>query len=477
MKKILVFICAALLTIQFNAQNIQFDKDMGAENAKSVEAQMGLYNDAEKTAYLRMIGKKLIAELDNPLFDYQFHLVQESSPNAFALPGGYLYVTTGLIPILKSEDELACIIGHEIIHSNNRHSVKQMRKSILPKLLEVPGNLLGMVDQNLGAVFNAPIQTSNALLFASYGRKFETEADREGTLLAARAGYNPNAMKSALSRLSSTIEVAVGQEEQKSYFNDHPYTPDRVKAINKNINKMQLSDKTDSDNNQEYLRQFDNILFGTSPAKGVIEENTFSHPDLNFHITFPKKWIIQNQSQAITAYQPDQNAAIFLTFDNPNLTPAQAGNAFKKNLKDEYRIKIVNEEKQTINGHQSYIIEFRDEIQNEIVYAYAVWIAMDEKLIQLSGITTNQFKQDLIASAESLRTLNKNERNSFKIAMLRMVPAQEGETIEKLNTRTGNQLNEDITCEINAITPNTSLKKGQLIKIVKYYPYEVKQTP
>lgn len=474
MKKILVSICAALLTIQFNAQNIQFDKDMGAENAKSVEAQMGLYSDAKKTAYLRMIGEKLIAELDNPLFEYQFHLVQESSPNAFALPGGYLYVTTGLIPILQSEDELACIIGHEIIHSNNRHSVKQMRKSILPKLLEVPGNLLGMVNQNLGAVFNAPIQTSNALLFASYGRKFETEADREGIELAARAGYNPNAMKTALSRLSSTIEVAVGQEEKKSYFNDHPYTPDRVSAIQKNIKKMNLSERKDEDDNQNYLKNFDNILFGSSPAKGVVNKNTFSHPDLNFHITFPKKWAIDNQTEAIGAYQPDQKAAIFMTFADPKMTPPQAGNAFKNNLKDEYRVKIVNEEKLTINGHQSYLIEFRDIVQNETVYAYAVWIAMDGKLIQLSGITTQEYISDLKASAESLRSLTLKERSSFKINMLRMVSAIEGETISALNIRTGNLLNLALTCEINDISETTNLKEGQLIKIVKDYPYQIK---
>ena len=250
----------------------------------------------KKTAYLTKVVNRLVSKLDKPLFDYKIQIVPDMSPNAFALPGGHLYITTGMIPILQNEDELACIMGHEVIHSNNRHSVQQIKKSILPKLLEVPGNLIGVLNEDLGDTFNKPIETSNKLLFASYGRKFETEADDEGVELAAKAGYDPYGMISSLSRLSKTIEVATNRAEEKSYFNDHPYTPDRTAAIEnkmatlKNVPKKAIS--------SSFLYEFDGILFGNDPSLGVTQENTFLHPELNFLIEFPKDWIIDNQASS-----------------------------------------------------------------------------------------------------------------------------------------------------------------------------------
>ena len=179
-KASLLVITVLFLPLILYSQSIELDKELGEQNAKMVELQMGIYEDVEKTEYIRRIGNRLISQLEDPLFDYQFHLVPDMAPNAFALPGGYVYVTTGLIPILESEDELGCILAHEIIHANSRHSIKQLKKSILPRLLEVPGNLIGLLNKDLGALFNAPIQTSNALLLASYSRGFETEADIEG---------------------------------------------------------------------------------------------------------------------------------------------------------------------------------------------------------------------------------------------------------------------------------------------------------
>ena len=180
MKRLLLLV--VFLPLLGFAQSIEFDKQLGAKNAEQVEQQMELSSDQQKIAYIKKVGQRLVAQLDNPLFEYKFHLVEEPSPNAFALPGGYIYITTGLIPVLNTEDELACIMGHEIIHSNNRHSVKQLKKSIVPKLLEVPGNLIGLIDENLGSFLNLGIETSNSLLLASYGRKFETEADQVGVV-------------------------------------------------------------------------------------------------------------------------------------------------------------------------------------------------------------------------------------------------------------------------------------------------------
>ena len=469
MKKIAINLLFILITVSVYSQNVELDKLLGEQNAQMVATQMGIYEDAVKTAYVRRVGERLVAALENPLFEYQFHLVEDPSPNAFALPGGYLYVTTGLIPILESEDELACILGHEIIHSNNRHSIKQMKKSIFPKLLEIPGNLIGMLDSDLGNLFNAPIETSNSLLFASYGRKSETEADTEGIDLAAKAGYDPNAMTSALSRLSKTVEVATQQKEDKSYFNDHPYTPDRVKAIQDQISSMNWIEKAPVSSN--YLNEFKGTLFGESPKKGVIKNNTFLHPELDFYIEFPKGWTIDNQSENITAYNKDQNSGIYLTLDNPSLTPKEASIKFIENLKSEYKEKIIDTDNYKVENKDGYMISFQDVVENETVYAYALWITLEDKLFNIMGISSKKDINLLENSVKSLRKLNSQEKNNITIYRMDVVLAQDNETIETLSKRVNNVLSKDLTQVINAKESNQQLIKGEQIKVIKTYKY------
>lgn len=472
MKKLSIILSFLLLTPFFSvSQNLDLDKELGAQNAKMVELQMGIYEDPARTDYIRRVGQRLISQLEKPLFEYQFHLVPDMAPNAFALPGGYLYVTTGLLPILESEDELGCILAHEIIHANNRHSIKQLKKSIFPRLLELPGNLLGLLNKDLGAIFNAPIQTSNALLLASYSRGFETEADIEGIKIAGSAGYDPNAMIRSLSRMSEAIEVAVGYKEEKNYFNDHPYTPDRTKTLAKNITKLDWESRDPIAEN--FLFEFDSILFGESPNKGVIRENQFLHPDLNFFVEFPEDWNINNQPSNVGAYHPERKAAAFVSLDDATLSPEEAAKLFMETSGNEYKDKLTDSQDYTINGLKGYLLTYQDRVEDMTMYAYLLWLPMDGKLFKLIGIAPIEYKPTLEKVGESLRILTNTEKKSFTINLMRIVKARNGETLRSLSERTGNVLNEELTAVINASDINEKLEKGEEVKIVKEYPYEI----
>ncbi len=452
------------------SQDIKLDKELGKENAQRVEQTMGIYDDAKMTNYLRSVGDRLVSHLDKPLFAYNFNIVPDMSPNAFALPGGYIYITTGLLPLLASEDELACIIGHEIIHSNNRHTIKQIKKKILPTLLEIPGELLGVVNENLGIVLNAPIKTSNKLLFASYGRKFETEADNEGIKLAAKAGYEPDAMISALSRLSKSIEVATENKEEKSYFNDHPYTPDRTASIEKI--KSNLTWTKTNPISQNFLYEFDDILFGNDPIHGVIVDNKFLHPELDFYIEFPKGWTIDNQVTNVGAYQPDQKAAAFVYIEKDNLSPQKAGTTFVANLSTKDKSKMVNGEVYALNGKEGYLLTFKEIIKSETAFAYILWIPLNGNLFKLIGIGSSESKATLEHVSYSFRGLNDKDKATIKIDKVRVVEAKEDETIKSLSKRVNNKLNLELTSVVNSKEENEKLDKGTLIKVVneeKYY--------
>jgi predicted Zn-dependent protease len=471
MKKLSIPLSFLLLIPLFSvSQKLDLDKELGAQNAKMVELQMGIYEDPARTDYIRSVGQRLISQLEKPLFEYQFHLVPDMAPNAFALPGGYVYVTTGLLPILESEDELGCILAHEIIHANNRHSVRQLKKSIFPRLLELPGNLIGLLNKDLGAIFNAPIQTSNALLMASYSRGFETEADVEGIKIAGSAGYDPNAMISSLSRMSEAIEVAVGYKEEKSYFNDHPYTPDRTKTLEKNIAKLEWESKDAISDN--FLFEFDSILFGESPNKGVVRENQFLHPDLNFFVEFPEDWTIENQPSNVGAYHPERKAAAFIALDDPTLNPEEAAQLFMVTSGNDYRDKMTDSQDYTINGRKGYLLTYQDKVEGMTMFAYLLWLPMDDKLFKLIGIAPIEYKPTLDKIGESVRTLSNSEKESFTINLMRVVEARKGETIKSLSERTGNVLNSDLTGVINSLDPDDILSAGEYLKVVIPYPYK-----
>jgi predicted Zn-dependent protease len=472
MKIKLVLLSVFFISFLGISQSVKLDKKLGKENAISVEQTMGIYKNVKMTNYLRSVGNRLVSNLNEPLFEYHFNIVPDKSPNAFALPGGYIYITTGLLPLLASEDELACILGHEIIHSNNRHAVQQLKKKILPSLLEIPGELLGVVNNNLGAIFNAPIQVSNKLLFASYGRKFETEADDEGTKLAAKTGYEPKAIISALSRLSKTIEVATDNKEKKSYFNDHPYTPKRTASIEEIT--ASLSWEKAKPITQNFLYEFDNVLFGDNPNQGVIIDNKFLHPDLDFFIEFPVGWTIDNETTNVGGYQPENKAAAFVYIEKNNISPQKAGKSFADNLSNKDKSKMTGMESYILNGKKGYLLTFEETVKSQTVFAYILWVNFNEKLFKLIGVGPSEYKDTLENISSSLRVLNHKDKATIKISKVRVVKAKQGETITSLSKRVDNKLSIELTGVINSVAKNKQLHKGTLIKVVKEQNYYLK---
>jgi len=454
------------------AQNIDLDKQIGAENSQAVELKMGIYDDEAMTSYLDKVGQKLVSHLEKPLFKYQFKIVPDMSPNAFALPGGYIYITTGILPLLESEDELAGIIGHEIIHSNNRHSVKQMKKSIIPSILEIPGNLLGIISKDLGNLVNAPIKASNSLILSSYSRGFETEADEDGIALAAKAGYDPSKLPVILKRMNDAIEVVTGNKEEKSYFSDHPYTPKRIDRINKELKKITVQESEQI--SPEFLYEFDGVLFGDSPSKGVVRDNEFLHPDLNFYVKFPEKWVVDNQPGALSAYQPDGKAAAFLSLGKEGVTPKMAGEEFLDKMDSQYKRNLTYAKEYEVNGKRGFLISFMEESKHAKMYAYILWLPQGNKVFKLLGVAPIEYQTDLETSAASLRTLTKVEKASIKENFVKVVVAKKEETIQSLSKRTGNKLLLELTAIANNHKLSDKLSEGELIKIVVDKPYIVK---
>lgn len=451
-------------------QSIELDKKLGAENAKIVEIQMGLYPDKDMTEYVRSIGNRLVAALDDNPFEFQFHIADDPIPNAFALPGGYVYLTRGILSLMTTEDELACVMAHEIIHVAERHSVKQMRSSFLPRLLELPGEIVGtVVNKDLGNLLNLPITTTNSLLLSSYSRKHETESDTKGIELASKVGYDPNAMITILERLSQAVEVITNEKEKKSYFSSHPYTQDRVNNINKTASRLNWIEKEKI--SEDFPNPLDGLVFGNNPRKGLFKDEVFLHPDLNFTITFPEGWETSNQPTTVGAIHKDRRAGAFLGLEDPSKTPEQYAKMFEQEIEKEHKQKPFRSEPRSVNNHSGYLISMVDNTGDETMYIHILWLEMDDKLFKLIGFAPEALESDLRKTAMSLRTLTSAERNSIEVYITRIVQANKNETVEELSERTNNEVNTKIISIMNGIEEKSKLNEKQLLKVIMKEKY------
>jgi len=459
------------ISIHSSGQSIELDKKLGAENAKLVEVQMGLYTDEKMTEYIRSIGDKLVAVLENNPFEFQFHIADDPIPNAFALPGGYVYVTRGVLSLTTTEDEVACIMAHEIIHVTQRHSIKQMRSSILPRLLELPGNIVsGVVDEDLGNLLNLPISTSNTLLLSSYSRKHETESDTKGIELASKAGYDPLAMNTILERLSLAVEVITNEKEKKSYFSSHPYTPNRVKNVTKTASKLEWAEQSKIFKN--FPAPLDGMVFGENPRKGLFKDQVFVHPDLDFTITFPDGWETFNQPTAVGAVHSNRQAGIFLGLEDPSGSPEEYGKTFEKEIREKHKQAPSRSEPYSINNHPGYLITLEDNTGDQTMYLHILWLKMGNQLFKLIGFAPKSYEPELGKTARSLRVLTVIERKNVEVRTIRIVRANKNEILEDMSKRTKNIAKTEITALMNGLEENEKLNQNQAVKIVvkeKYF--------
>ncbi len=453
-----------------NAQSIELDKRLGAENAQMVQEQMGIYNHAALTEYVRKVGNRLVKQLDNNPFEFRFEVVDDPTPNAFALPGGYVYVTRGILSLITTEDELAGVMAHEIIHVTQRHSIKQMKKSILPKLLELPGRVVGsVVNEDLGKILNAPLETSNKLLLADYSRKHETESDVKGIALAAKAGYDPAQLSVILDRLSKAVEILTEQQERKSYFDDHPYTPDRVRTIDKTVKRLQWNQAPPEV--ADFPQPLQGMLFGANPNRGVFLGNTFMHPDLSFTIVFPEGWETTNQPSSVGAVHPDRQAAIFVGLESNEKTPKEWGLEFVRKIKTEHAGTEIKSGPYSLNGKPAYLVEMVDASGSEPMYIHMVWMKMGNQVFKLVGLGPTRYEKALEASAESLHTITQAERSIILKTEFQVVEARAGETITSLIKRIPSAASPEVNAFLNGINIDVQLKKGQRLKILVERPY------
>lgn len=467
--KFLLLVLVHVIPGVIYSQKVYKDVQMGKQYAERVEKVFGVYDDARMEAYVENIGKRLVAALEDPLFDYSFKIIHTSTPNAFALPGGYTYVTTGLLPVLESEDELACIMAHEIIHANNRHSIKSMKRGIIPAILQLPGNVIGLISPGAGEMINRPIKGFGDLGMASYSRKNETEADVEGSALAAKAGYDPDALQSALQRIGKYIELITGEKEEKGYLDDHPMTADRVKRLKKEAAKLDF--KPSDPLSESFKREFQGLLYGENPLHGVIIDSVFYNPEHEFRINIPQGWVGQIYPETFAMMDSTRSASLYITYTESDSTPKEKAAVLRSQLPDPYKQIMVLDQEVSINNTPAYMMAFEKRTAESEVYAFMLWFRKGGTLIEFSAMTRPELRKNIEHVPYTLAVLREADKERVTVEKLELVKTRDNENLEEFNSRISNILSKEITVLINNLSPGQSLPEGKELKVVLKEPY------
>lgn len=427
------------------------DARSGAEAAEAVEVEVGLLEDPELTGYVEGIGRKLLHGLPRREFAYRFSIVDQMEPNAFTLPGGHVYVSRGLLALINDVDELACVLGHEIVHAARRHAAQQQA-----------------VARYQGS-FSLP--SSRAATMAAYSRDMEREADMLGQRLCAAAGYDPMAMSTFLRSLDQRERLLVGTPRVPTFFDTHPGARERAAANSVRASEMRWTrDPRLGDVRARHLDQIDGMVLGDRPETGLFLDELFVHPVLGFQMRFPKGWQTQNSSRAVGARAPRGEAVVYLTGDLP------AGELVE--VADDFAEKAQKEEGVRLTGKKRVAIGAIDGVRHAFesgrgfpISAIVTFFPYGEGIWRMVGMApraaADRHFGPILLSMRSFAPLSDANRARIRVDRLEVVLARAGEDVVALGERTDNRLDPAATALLNGMLGNEILSGGELMKIVR----------
>ena len=435
------------------------DARVGADQTPLIEAELGLVDDEALNRYVRSVALRLLRYAPVRPFDYEFKIVDQSVPNAFALPGGKIYVSRGLLALTTSEDELAGVLGHEITHAADRHASARLEYS------------RRFNPFSIGFVRAAKI--------AAYGRDQERDADRGGQIMAARAGYDPNGIATFLRKLDASERYVVGWSRIPSFFATHPTSPERSALAINRASELEwqrtpgVSDKEPTG----YYGIIDGLILGDDPAGGVFDdENRFTHPELRFSIRFPQGWETMNSQQAVRALAPKRDAQLELTATG--LGDRELDEHVDEFIDSEFdgmTIRVRERRPLKIGELPAVRIEGPAKSPFGALNANITFVLYDGLVYRLTLLTigdaASRYRGRIRAFAHSFRPLDEDGVHSLTVTRLRIARSLENETLQALSARTRNELEVVFTGVLNGIYASTPLGYRTPIKIGIVEPY------
>jgi predicted Zn-dependent protease len=329
---------------------------IGKESHPSVVASMGLYEDKKLQDFMNEKGKAMAEISHRPDLPYQFYIVDSPIVNAFAVPGGYVYFTRGILAHFNNEAEFAGVLGHEIGHITARHAARSQKSQLLSTIALIGGAVLApqVVGQNIEA-----LQQGLGLLSLKYSRDHESESDKLGVEYSSKIGYDAHQMADffgTLKRISENSGQVIPQ-----FMSTHPDPGNRYNRVHELAKEYQAKNPAKYQvDREEFLRLIDGIVYGEDPKQGFVENNTFYHPELKFQFPVPSGWQSQNSPSQFQMANKDGKSAMILTLAKGN-SPEEAAQTLVKELS----LNVLESNRTTINGNPAIVLISQQQAQQQ----------------------------------------------------------------------------------------------------------------
>jgi predicted Zn-dependent protease len=453
----------------------QEERELGGKEAENVERTVGLVRDRPLVEYVEAIGKRLSQATGRTDIPWQWAVADDSEANAFALPGGWVYVTRGLLALTNREDEVAGVLAHEMAHVTQRHAVHRVGAATpLAVLFGVPGGILGMVSPTLGGIVNGAGRVVSGLALAPYTREQEHDADRVGIELAARAGWDPKALADFLATLERADAVAGATSKGSSFFATHPSTPDRVTRIETTARSTSRGPAAPiAGSRAALLGRLEGLVVGNNAANGLFVGRLFLHPDFDVALEMPEGWKTVNTAEAAGAVAPDEDAAVLLqvvgTGDDP-VAGAQTDGLSEEQMKGIKRIQNSQLPAAGLTGRA------RDDTRLALT-----WLAHKKRIFRVTGVCEaaqwDRYQEALARTAASGRPLRAEDQPRITESRLRIRPARAGDTITQVVARGGSTWSAAQAAVANGVAADGKLDRDWPVKVAVSERYRPTASP
>jgi predicted Zn-dependent protease len=398
------------------------ERAMGLQADKEVVAQYGTYADAALVEYVAGIGRDLAARSERPDLSWTFRVVDDPAVNAFALPGGYIYVTRGLLTHLSSEAQLASVLGHEIGHVTGRHSAAQMSQQQLATV----GLVAGMVARpDLAERFGGLAQTGLGVLFLKFSRSDENEADELGYRYAGRAGYELREMPAVFRTLGG---LSPGSDRLPGWLQTHPDPQDRVRSIEARLGAE--PPPRGRVERPKYLRGIEGVAFGEDPREGFFRGTSFLHPEMRFRLDFPEGFKTSNQKTSVAALSPGEDAVVILSLAG-KAPPEEAARAFS--ARPEIRVDALRRTR--VNGLPAVEATFQAVSGQSTFAGRALFVSHEGRTFRVLGYGSparfSAYEREIERSLSSFAPLRDQEALSVQPRRVSLVELERAMSLEE----------------------------------------------
>ena len=447
---------------------------MGQEADPQIVAQYGLYDDKAIQAFITEKGKAMAAISHRPNLNYEFKVVDSDILNAFAVPGGYVYFTRGIMAHFNNEAELAGVLGHEIGHIAYRHTVVQQSKQLFGQL----GLIAGIIIKPELGRFAEQASQGLGLLFLKYGRDAERESDQLGVEYSSKINYDAHQMAGFFNTLKRQGEAS-GAAELPDFLSTHPNPSDRNVTVNKLATEWQQKLKLTNPqiNRNAYLKRIEGMVYGEDPRQGFTENNVFYHPELKFQFNIPQGWKYQNTPQRVQMAPQDGQALMFLTLA-PGKTLQEAGQA----VLQQNNLQLVDSRETTVNGLSALIIiadskpdvqqQQQQQQQQAPIRTISYLIQYGSTIYYMMGVsaatTFNNYQSYFTNTMQSFRPLTDAAKINKKPMRIRIKTVAANSTLDQALRSfkvPDNKLEEHSL--VNGMLRSDAVTKGMLIKVIE----------